>query len=427
MQGLLLKTLHRSKLSHVRKLLIILLFFSTTYHGLSQNTFSVVYHNQNMLAGSGRSVFELGDGYLLFSVQTSWDSSVAAVFATKFDLQGEFIWEKEHRRTRNIDPGLIDPFVSNGNGTYSCALSDFAIGSEPDSLFLYSFNSEGDTTSTLLVNVAGAEGVRDLTATADGNYLICGVCTLSETPYQEIACLRKVDASGNQLWRRTWSSVRYILNAIPTSDGGYLLGAADFLYPDWGAIIKVDELGNQQWMKFLGGNAETSPSQPVELSTGEFLVPAAWQSTDTVHSYQDQYSSLYRYSPSGELLSRFDLQYGNRAGAVLIRPDLEGGYWLCTGIYETARDPDLATTIWRLNSAGDTLYKNRYWYYGGYAATNAATYGMTPTSDGGLILTGLAKQGINSDQPLLGSTWLLKLDQYGCLTPGCQSVGVNDL
>lgn len=380
-----------------------------------------------MLAGSGRSVFEQEDGYLLFSVQSSWDSSVAAVFATKFDLQGEFIWEKEHRRTRNIDPGLIDPFVNNEDGTYSCAISDFVIGAEPDSLFLYRFNSEGDTINTALVNVAGAEGVRDLIATADGNYLICGVCTLSETPYQEIACLRKVDVNGTEIWRETWNVVRDVFAAIPTSDGGYLLGAADFLYPDWGAIIKVDSEGDQEWITFLGGNAEIAPASMTELSDGSFLIPASWQSVDSTASHEPQFASLFKYSASGVTTGRYDLLYGISAGAFLLRKGLQDDYWVCGSYKQVPRDPDVATTIWRLNELGDTLYSRKYWFFGGYAAVNVATYGMTPTSDGGLILTGLAKQGINGEQPLLGSTWLLKLDQFGCLTPGCQSVGVNDL
>ena len=51
---------------------------------------------------------------------------------------------------------------------------------------------------------------------------------------------------------------------------------------------------------------------------------------------------------------------------------------------------------------------------------------MDLTSDGGAIFTGLARQGQDGEFPYRRYTWVLKLDEYGCLTPGCQNVGVQD-
>lgn len=56
----------------------------------------------------------------------------------------------------------------------------------------------------------------------------------------------------------------------------------------------------------------------------------------------------------------------------------------------------------------------------------SSVYGANPTSDGGLVMTGLAKQGEFDPQPFLASMWLLKVDEHGCVVPGCQTVGVSE-
>ena len=403
--------------------LLVLCYFTQLQ---AQNTFSVVHHNLNMLAGSGRSIFEVDDGYLLFSVQWAWDSTTGAVFVTKFDLDGNYVFEKQHKRTRNLDPGLIDPIALNMDGSYTAAITCFEGGEAPDSIFLYTFDQDGDTTRSVFLDAAPSQGMRDCLLTPDGSFLISGICTIAVDPLADCACIRKVSASGEELWRKTWPALRSISNALPTSDGGYLLGTTDSFYPDLASILKVDSLGNQQWIRNFGGNALNGVSSLLEMEDGSFLVPSAFASLDSSQNAEDQYSSLYHYSSSGSLLWRHDIQYGRLSTAAQIMHSADGGYWLTGGYYQIPRDPDLATTIWKLDAAADTLFSRKYWYYGGYGAVNAATYGINTTSDGGLIMTGLAKQGINGEQPLLGSCWILKLDQFGCLTPGCQSVGVQE-
>ncbi len=41
-------------------------------------------------------------------------------------------------------------------------------------------------------------------------------------------------------------------------------------------------------------------------------------------------------------------------------------------------------------------------------------------------MTGLAKQGKFDAQPFLASMWLLKVDEHGCVVPGCHTVGVSE-
>ncbi len=67
----------------------------------------------------------------------------------------------------------------------------------------------------------------------------------------------------------------------------------------------------------------------------------------------------------------------------------------------------------------------RYWYYAVDDAENSM-YSVRSTSDGGLVMCGMTKQGITDPLPYMQSNWLLKLDAYGCLVPGCHTVGIRD-
>jgi len=392
--------------------------------GQAQN-FSRVYHHATYLGGSGRSVFEVNDGFLFFSVQRSLDSTVTAFYSTRIDFEGNGIQTIEFARRRNSDPGILDPIWANDNGTFTAAVSSF--GSEYlDSLFLYHFDANGDTTSTHFISADVSQGVRDCVGTPDGGYLIAGFCTYTADPFVGCACLRKVTAEGEELWRRTWPQYQYIYSIRPMSDGSYLLGGNRPNTFDPTCLIKVDGNGDQQWVRFIGGSSNGSSVQAIELPNGNYIIPSAWIPPDSASITLNWFATAYCYSPLGELLWRKDLVYGRKASTVQAQYMENDEYFMVGGYQDLQSDPELAATLWRMNAEGDTLYSRKYWYYTGDAAVNVATYGINRTSDGGLIMIGAVRQSTTGEQPLLYSTWVLKLDEHGCLTPGCHTVGVQE-
>jgi hypothetical protein len=392
---------------------------------VSAQSFSTVYHNVNYLGGSGRSVFEVPDGYLFFSVEWASDSSVGALYTKLIDINGSLLELHEFPRTRNSDPGLIDPIWANADGTFTAAITSFGQAGL-DSIFLYHFDAVGDTLSTHLVSAEESQGVRDCVGTPDGGYLIAGVCTLTADPVDDCACIRKVTAQGEELWRRTWPQYQYIHSIRPMSGGSYLLGGNRPNMFDPACMIKVDGSGEQQWIRFTGGNAGGGSVQAIELPNSNYMIPNAWLPADSTPVGLVRFATALCIDPGGNEVWHRKLHYELGAAAALACNMDDDEFFVVGGYEQTPRDPDIATTLWRMNLDGDTLYRRKYWYYGGYAAENVATYGINRTSDGGLIMTGAVRQPINGEQPLLYSTWILKLDQYGCLTPGCQNVGVAD-
>jgi hypothetical protein len=163
------------------------------------------------------------------------------------------------------------------------------------------------------------------------------------------------------------------------------------------------------------------------IATGPILTAGAWQPNQPgPGSTYDQWASLYKYSLEGDFLDRKDYYFSYQSTMVHVLPKLGGHYWLVGGLHQYGMDPDGVTTLLELDENLDSLWMRRYWYFESDGAISAATYCVRSTSDGGLVMCGATRQGVTDPLPYLQSNWLLKLDEHGCLEPGCQTLGVQD-
>jgi hypothetical protein len=405
---------------------LLFVFWSALVAG--QNTFSVVHSYPEASASDGRGVFETDEGYLVFSAEHDPVADRTWLYTTTFTPQGEEVETHVFNSTRHLHAGLVDCIARNPDGTFTAAVGHFInLNGEPDSLFLYHFAADGDTISTHLIAVEPSIAMRDCAPTLDGNYLLAGWCTLMEEPLEECPCLLKVTPTGEELWRvETPGYWDYYRTINPLEDGSFLIGARRFNQGYNETVIqKVDSVGATIWTRYIGGYASSS-GQSVVLADGNYLIAGRWLPPDSAEVDEHSYASLYCLTPGGTELWRKDLFYGRQAGATLVRRRPDDELIFTSAYYQVPRDPDMAATIWRANAEGDTLYHRKYWYYGGYGAVNTGSYGMDLTSDGGAIFTGLARQGQDGEFPYRRYTWVLKLDEHGCLTPGCHTVGVQE-
>ncbi|MBK8227180.1 MAG: T9SS type A sorting domain-containing protein [Flavobacteriales bacterium] len=406
---------------------LTLLFVVAVHAAWSQTTFNVVREHPSILSYNGAlSVNELADGYLMFSFGWSLDSAVAAVFATKFDLEGNFVWEKEHRRERDIYPGIVDPIASISGGRFVGAMSEYG-DTLPETTYLYWWNSEGDTIRTRFLKsdsnvVSGNHGTRQLLALADGGFLHCGWCA-NTTPGQG-GCITRLDSAGAILWERIYTQAQYILNAHEAPDGGFVLGGYRNGQQDRAVVIRTDSAGNVQWVRYHGLYAGTGAHRAQIDEQGNVLVPGNWKDDPSPLTY-DTWACLFRYASNGALLPRRDYYFHRSTYTAHLVPKGGGHYWMVGATWQTGYDPDYATLVWELDENLDSLWMRRYWFYASDDAENLA-YSARSTSDSGMVLCGVSRQGVSEPLPYKQDNWLLKLDSYGCLVPGCQSVGIQD-
>ncbi|MBX2929608.1 MAG: T9SS type A sorting domain-containing protein [Saprospiraceae bacterium] len=74
--------------------------------------------------------------------------------------------------------------------------------------------------------------------------------------------------------------------------------------------------------------------------------------------------------------------------------------------------------IGKVSPSGDSIWTRTYT---GIDNDNnrQVLYDLKETSDGGFILCGQSRNGSPAPGEIAQQAWLLKLDQYGCLVPGC--------
>jgi hypothetical protein len=395
--------------------------------GRTQTTFNVVRQHPSVLSYTGAiSVNEQSDGYLVFSYGWSLDSSVGAVQIAKFDMQGQFVWDREHRRERGTYTGIIDPIAKVSDTCFVAAMTEFG-GQDPNVTWLYWFNAEGDTIRTRFLKsdsnqVSGNHGTRQLVALADGGFLHCGWC--AGHPPSTGGCVTRLDSTGSILWVRNYPQSQYIFNATELLDGGFILGGMRNSQEDMAVVIRADSMGNAQWVRYHGQYALTGGSQAIIADDGNILMPGAWKD-DPLWSVYDSWACLYKYSPTGTLLDRKDYYFSYDAGAGYILPRGNGHHWLIGGMYQYGVNPDGVTTLWELDVNHDSLWMRRYWYYEPDGAFSFP-YCVRSTSDGGLVMCGATRQGVSDPLPYLQSNWFIKLDEHGCLVPGCHTVGIED-
>ena len=133
-----------------------------------------------MVGASGRSVFEQPDGYLMFSVQWSLDTTHSELYITRFNSDIEIIDEQSYSSDWNTDPGIMDPVARRAGGGYAVTVTLFG-GSDPNVTKLLLFNANGEMISDHFVKTdsvdLGNHGTRQLIELSDGHFLHCGWCS----------------------------------------------------------------------------------------------------------------------------------------------------------------------------------------------------------------------------------------------------------
>ncbi len=211
--------------------------------------------------------------------------------------------------------------------------------------------------------------------TSDGGYIVAGSSAsndgdVSGNHGNYDYWIVKLDDSGNIQWQRSLggSDFDQANSIIHTSDGGYIVagfsksndgdvsgnhGNEDY----W--IVKLNSTGNIQWQKSLGGNNDDEANSIVQTSDGGYIVAGASKSNDGNVS-------------------------GNHGGS---------DYWIV-----------------KLDSAG-----NIQWQMSHGGSNDDEAYSIVQTSDGGYIVAGASKSNNNDVSGNHGDYdyWIVKLDASG--------------
>jgi len=209
---------------------------------------------------------------------------------------------------------------------------------------------------------------------------------------------------------------------MPTGDG-YLIGGSVY-YPAQashkGIIARTDLQGNFLWVKSISlPNLWTSALRIGERSDGTYFYIGSQDIDTSIIDYSDparlrfgifnKAGSILKDTIIGPLMDRF--------GVDIFRPSPDGNF-LIGG--HTFGDRGINSHLLKLDEDGNSLWQR--FYYHAYPEALSRLDNLQFTPDGGFIMSGrFADLQRVYGGPVYKHTWLLKTDEYGCVTAGCQN------
>ncbi|MBL0314396.1 MAG: T9SS type A sorting domain-containing protein [Flavobacteriales bacterium] len=303
------------------------------------------------------------------------------------------------------------------DGVLSCGLFttppyDFTAG------MLIKLDLLGDTLWTKIIPPIDGEELFPAEAfkVSDG-YVVCGGSVSADGVGKGL--LMKFDEDGNEVWRQDYlptsneSPIR-LVSAVEIPGGGFLLGGATMAAFNWNhLVIKTDSLGNQIWRKTEGDEFSNSFAMVANTADGKYIFAGEDQNAEQFHDR----SQVTKLNTNGTVAWTY--YYGEEGPDCLafsIKALDDGGFVFCGG--DRSAWGTAFGYICRIDQNGNELWYRKYQQTAG---NECFATDVSPTSDGGFIMTGLLTSNSNLNLPQ--DMWAIKLDSMGCLIPGCQ-VGI---
>jgi len=274
-----------------------------------------------------------GCGYLVTGTTFSNDVYVTGmhgmrdIWLISLDVDGEFVWQRCYGGS-SLDHGRVVFELPNRDiilAGYTDSQDGDITGNHSHRFdyWVLKLDMYGDIIWEKCYGGTDDECLKSLHPTIDGGYIISGTSTSDDgqvmTNYgSRDVWVIKIDGEGNLQWQKTFGGSHWDKagDAIPTSDGGYLVACAgksdDGNMPvNYGRtdfwIIKLSAFGAVQWQEVYGGSNYDEPVNAYETPDGDFIISGITDSNDGhvsglhgIPGYKDIW--IIKISSSGELI-----------------------------------------------------------------------------------------------------------------------------
>lgn len=386
----------------------------------------------------------LPDGYLTIGAGTDYDSigpglffSHGSVHLTRFDLNGELLWEKRAFR----------PFHSSVAGWTDCCDTipggGYVVGGASedttgfDEVYLMRFDANGDTLWTKVFGDPTGNQFwigSQVKRVPNGDLLIAGI-TDQNGPFN--AFVIRTDNNGNELWREIYEYAPGIEGGLGpialADDGDFFTSGTIALTTEnsdrWVQRHRAD--GEVRWQLAWGGPWREGSTYVCALSDGHLLISGGSGYAADLTQTRPYLAKLD--SADGSII--WDREYGPIGYGTQFFPVKEcpNGDLIAAGVTYAAMGMGANNVqkglLCRTTSAGDSLWMFAYFSQADSLADGTGRfYDVLPTADGGFIAAGAAyfSASGNNPQGISQDTWVVKVDSLGCIVPGCNNVGITE-
>jgi hypothetical protein len=433
----------------------------------AQNTFSQMHaisiqqppYNY-MPHGVAYDVFEIDvspnfyDGYLLFGGGVLRSASVTLDYrralAMKVNTNGDLMYMREYN---DIDTTMETSF---GAWYYSSVVQDHnenyrAIMTLPDGVasfrrYMLTTDLFGDPIDLVLIDSVYSND-RHFTTFFDhrDSTVLAGLGINPENADAlDHSVLWKLDTLGNTIWKKEYEACYVINSIVENPNGGYIVGGVNVLgicndlYPDDEVVvIGVDENGEEEARWSQNNFCVNEIIHPIPIDNDQIVIIGKMnpEEYDGIAPWTgDLYSSVLEYQ-NGQLIEVGEQKIYYRESAPVIPMQAkklsdDSGY-MFTGSGSFTEYDQLVGYLAKIDNNRDSVWFRAYVYFeplenslgNGWHYLNS----FKESSDGGFVAAGYIQQRGNNPNPLLNSPWVVKVDEYGCIEPGCHLVNVEEI
>ncbi|MEZ4887116.1 MAG: T9SS type A sorting domain-containing protein [Chitinophagales bacterium] len=389
------------------------------FHIFSQTTFSVTIDN-NQNSEEAWSIIQLADGSFVIAslclINPSWQDCMQLL---KTDSLGNVIWNKQYDHRKPGYRGTLNPTQDGG---FTLGTWWYADNGVPD-VFLLKFDSEGDTLWTRQFGGEGRDIGWDTAELPDGSLVVVGSTESFGNGGEDIYVV-KTDAQGNFQWQRTFGGPGRDVSAnIRIEGSGQILISgltSDTPTGHFATIfLKLDDMGNELLKKII----LYSPNQD---NCGAYIIPSIKKGyiingcMDTIinegNAEYPYYVGRLDEEANVEWMTYFNEDREKYVASIY---ELEDGHIMVQGINKNHPESEIYNTAWlaKVSPQGEILWERNY--QGEEGDYSWRIQDMCLTLDGGFALAGAYRNIHNMENN--PDVWILKVDNMGCLEPGCGS------
>ncbi len=221
----------------------------------------------------GSSVAQTRDGgFIVVGWGAAYLHGESDLLLIKTDAGGDTVWTRQLDLPGSQSGSCVQQTRDNG---YIIVGTNRTSQNGDGDVWLVKTNENGDTSWTKSFGGPGQQDGNSVEQTSDSGYIVLGTTWNHNGMHSQIM-LTKTDASGNELWTRTFGNGhREWATAVrQTSDGGYVLtGNTEPSSLGGGALLlKTDGDGNLVWQKLLNGSGGWLGNSVEPTSDGGYII-----------------------------------------------------------------------------------------------------------------------------------------------------------
>ena len=374
------------------------------------------------------------------------DTAVAnnlSVLFSKMSHEGEALWHTSLSDTVNHYWFTGDNFIPTHDGNFAFATS--VQGASNSWISLLKYSSNGDTIFTRNYHPALPQQVheidcKDLVMLEDGGFLILGRTWVPVWSNFSDMYLLRTDSLGTLLWSQTYGSDLYDRGMqlafdqnneiiIAGSNSNWITNWTDYIYQNH--LLKIDEVGNVEW-EYTSPADELlfRPKDIISTNDNGLLIAAAkGVEQEPIDMYTPAnvylYANVYKLDVDQNV--EWETDVANLFGQNIceinsLKKVSDNSGFVCAGYslgpVSSGMISDGYGIICKLDTDGDSLWTRSYSFL--TEEKHRHSFSEVEEIEDGFILVGSTRSySADSIDLPLQRAWIIKVDQHGCLVPGC--------